>query len=115
MKQNTLISILALALGFTLSGCVAPIGADRVSTRQAYQQLQANALRSGKPSAATVSILHRYGLDQLAAKHPDEALPLLHQKAASTGERDILFALAELSFAAGDQIRHSVKRWDTRD
>ena len=33
------------------AGCTAPIGADRVTTRQAYDQVEANALRTGKPSA----------------------------------------------------------------
>jgi len=107
-----------LALGFLalfLAGCAAPIGADRVTTREAYAQVEANALRSGKPSAETVSILHRYKLDHMAARQPDEAVRLLHEKAVATGERDLLFALAELSFAAGDHIRQSVKPWDPRD
>ena len=64
-----------------LAGCVAPIGADRVSTRRAYDQVDANALRTGKPSADTASLLHRYELGPLAARHPDQAVRLLHQKA----------------------------------
>jgi hypothetical protein len=98
-----------------LAGCVAPIGADRVSTRRAYDQVDANALRTGKPSADTASLLHRYELGPLAARHPDQAVRLLHQKALATGERDLLFALAELSYVAGEDIRHSVKPWDPRD
>src|SRR5262245_47289013 len=95
-----------------LAGCTAPIGADRVTTRAAYEQVDANALRTGKPSANTVSLLHRYNLDSLAARHPDEAVRQLHQKALATGDRDLLFALAELSFVAGEDIRSSVKPWD---
>jgi len=102
-------------LALLLAGCVAPIGADRVTTRQAYEQVEADALRTGKPSAATVSILHRYNLDRVAAREPDEAVRRLHEKAVSTGDRDLLFALAELSFTAGDHIRRSVKPWDPRD
>jgi pimeloyl-ACP methyl ester carboxylesterase len=98
-----------------LAGCVAPIGADRVTTRQAYAQVEANALRTGKPSADTVAILHRYDLDRLAARQPDEAVRQLHEKALATGERHLLFALAELSYVAGEQIRRSVKPWDPRD
>ena len=70
-----------------LAGCAAPIGADRVTVRQAYAQVGANALRTGKPSAPTVAILHRYDLDRLAARQPDEAVRQLHQKALDTGER----------------------------
>ena len=98
-----------------LAGCVAPIGADRVTTRQAYAQVEANALRTGKPGADTVAILHRYDLDRLAARRPDEAVRRLHEKAVATGERDLLFALAELSYVAGDHIRRSITPWDTRD
>jgi hypothetical protein len=97
-----------------LAGCVAPIGADRVTTRQAYAQVDENALRAGKPSASTVAILHRYDLDRLAAERPSEAVSRLHQKALETGERDLLFALSELSYAAGDHVRRSVKPWDPR-
>ena len=98
-----------------LAGCAAPIGAERVTTRQAYAQVEANALRNGKPSAPTGAILHRYDLDRLAARHPDEAVRQLHQKALATGDRDLLFALAELSYAAADQIRRSITPWDRRD
>ena len=115
MKPRILRSLLALALGLVLSGCVAPIGADRVSTRQAYAQVDANALRTGKPSPTTVAILHRYDLDRLAARQPEETVRQLHQKALVTGERDLLFALAELSYVAGDHLRHSVKPWEPRD
>ena len=108
------VSSLALA-ALWLAGCTAPIGADRVSTRQAYAQVDANALRTGKPSAETVSILHRYDLDRLAARQPDEAVRQLHEKAVATGERDLLFALAEMSYVAADHMRHSVKPWDDRD
>ena len=113
LRPLQLLSFSCLVL--LLAGCAAPIGADRVTTRQAYAQVEANALRTGKPSAATVAILHRYDLDRLAAQQPDEAVRQLHQKALATGERDLLFALAELSYVAGDHIRRSVKPWDPRD
>ena len=104
----------ALAIVF-LAGCAAPIGADRVTNREAYAQVGANALRDGKPSAHTVSLLHRFDLEDLAAKQPDEAVRRLHEKALATGDRDLLFALSEMSYVAGDRIRRSVKPWDPRD
>ena len=114
--DGTSCASLALALAASLLvGCVAPIGADRVPTRQAYAQVDANALRTGKPSAETVAILHRYDLDRLAVRHADEAVRQLHEKAVATGERDLLFALAEISYVAGDQIHRSLKAWDKRD
>lgn len=98
-----------------LGGCVAPIEADRVTTQEAYDQVDANALRTDKPSANTVSLLHRYDLDRLAAKHPDEAVRQMYQKAVSTGDRDLLFALSEMSYLAGEDIRRSLKSCETRD
>jgi pimeloyl-ACP methyl ester carboxylesterase len=107
---------LAVALGaLPFAGCVAPIGADRVGTQQAYSQVDENALRTGKPSANTVSILHRYDLDLLAVHQPEEAVRQLHARAVATGERDLLFALAEVSYVAGEHIRRSVKPWDPND
>jgi hypothetical protein len=43
--------------------------------------VEANALRTGKPSATTVSWWHRYDLDLLAARQPEEAVRQLHEKA----------------------------------
>jgi pimeloyl-ACP methyl ester carboxylesterase len=115
-RQSSAFAGLAVALAvLLLNGCAAPIGAERVATRQAYAQVQANALRTGEPSAETVAILHRFDLDRLAARRPDQAVLALHQTALRTGERDLLFALAELSYVAGEQIRQSLKPWDERD
>jgi pimeloyl-ACP methyl ester carboxylesterase len=115
MKLKPFFIPLTVGLGIFVAGCTAPIGADRVTTRQAYAQVDANALRSGKPSPKTMEVLHRFDLDRLAEKQPDEVVRRLHEKALATGERDLLFALAEMSFVAGEQISHSVKPWDTRD
>ena len=115
MKLKRLIPLLAVVMGLAWGGCTAPIGADRVTTRQSYTQVRANALRTGQPGAATDAILHRYNLDGLVARHPDEAVRQLHQKALATGERELLFALAEISYVAGDRIDRSLKPWDPRD
>ncbi len=77
--------------------------------------MERNALLTGKLSGTTVAILHRFDLDRTAASHPDEAVRQLHQKAVATGGRDLLFALAELSYVAGEHIRHAVKPWDPRE
>lgn len=113
--RQDLVIIGSCLVTLLLTGCVAPIGADRVTTQQAYAQVEANALLTGKPSGTTVAILHRYNLDRTAADQPDEAVHQLHQKAVATGERDLLFALAELSYVAGEHIRREVKPWDPRD
>jgi len=113
--QSFCVLLLAVACGLWTAGCRAPIGADRVSTRAAYTQVEMNAISGGKPSADSEWIIHRYGLGRLADERPDEAVRQLHGHAQTAGERDILYALAELSFAAAREVEKSVKPWDPRD
>lgn len=107
--------LLSVCLLMAFCGCLSPMGVKQVSTREAYDQVDANALHTGKPSADTVSILHRFDLDALAEQEPDEAVRQLHEKARITGERDALFALAEMSHVAAVRISRSVKPWEKRD
>jgi len=102
-------------LTLLLAGCTTPIGAEKVTVRQAYAEVDETALRTGRLSAATVAALNRFDLDRLASRHPDEAVGLLHATALATGERDLLFALAELSYSAGDHLRRSAIPRKTRD
>lgn len=102
MKVLKLAACLASAL---FAGCMSvPIGADRVSPESAYNQVEASALGSGRLSSSTVALLNRHDLKALAEEHPTEALARLHDKALETGERDLLFALAELSYHAGRRL-----------
>ena len=98
-----------------ITGCTTPLGADRVSSRLAYAQVEKNAISGGVPSADAAWIIHRYGLTLLAKEQPDEAVRQLHEQALKTRDRDILYALAELSFVAGDFVNRSVKPWEPRD
>lgn len=107
--------VFVIFLGLFISGCVAPIGVQRVTTRQAYNQVDANALRNTKPSASTLTLLHHLDLAELAMKNPEAAVRALHEKALLTGDRDLLFCLSELSYLAARQVERSVKPWDTRD
>jgi hypothetical protein len=103
-----------LALGIV--GCATkPVGADHVSARQAYQQVEKSVLNSDSLSANTLSLLHRYDLGEHVSRNPASALRDLHEKALATRERDLLFALAELSYFVGDRVRETVKAWDQRD
>jgi pimeloyl-ACP methyl ester carboxylesterase len=86
-----------------------------VTTRLAYDQVDANALRTGKPSQGTLTLLHQYDLDEVAGADPEDAVRQLHQKALDCGDRDLLFALSEMSYIAAQQISRSVKPWDVRD
>jgi pimeloyl-ACP methyl ester carboxylesterase len=108
--------ICAVVAGILAAGCAAPpIGAKRSTTRAVYAQMEGNALNSDQPSADTLTILHRFGLLPLPKNHAEKALEKLHSKAVETGERDLLYALAEVSFLTGEQTRKSLKVRETRD
>jgi pimeloyl-ACP methyl ester carboxylesterase len=110
------VRFLCLALCLILaSGCAAPIGAKRASSRATYAQMEQNALSSGEPSADTESLLHRHGLKGLFKNRPAEAVRQMHSTAVATGDRDLLFALSEMSFLTGEDARKSQKPWDSRD
>jgi len=91
-----------------LAGCTTPIGATRTSIRIAYRQANASAME-GKASNESRLVLHRFDLEKQFAAHPDEALKFLHEKACQDERRDLLFALAELSYLHACQLERSVK------
>jgi pimeloyl-ACP methyl ester carboxylesterase len=92
-----------------LTGCVNPIGADKVSPRQAYLHLHQNALNSDRCSADTLRVLNRYNLDEAFQKNPDAALEKLQAIACTDDRRDLLYALCELNFQNADRQSRSVK------
>ncbi len=99
----------ALVALLTLTGCVTPIGADKVSPRTAYRHLHENALNSSQCSADARRVLNRYGLDEAFANNPDATLAKLQTIACTDERRDLLYALSELNFANADRQRRSVK------
>jgi pimeloyl-ACP methyl ester carboxylesterase len=110
------INLSSALLAFFLAGCAsAPMGADRVSPRQAYQQIGGSVLDTRALSSDTVALLQRYDLNRLVRTDPYEALRRLHHKAVETEDRDLLFALSELSFFTGERVRKSQKAWEPRD
>jgi len=90
-------------LGLLLAGCAHPIAAHRVSSRQAQEQLSASAL-TGRLSEPSRQVLHRCELEKLFAREPAVALRRLHETACVDARRDLLYALAELSYAQGDTL-----------
>ncbi len=103
----------SLLLLLALAGCRAPIGADRTSTRMAYQSLTESAIRL-EISDASRLVLHRYDLTKAFKKRPEQTLNLLHQRACEDDRRDLLFALSELSYLHGEQLHRSVKPWEPK-
>ena len=106
--------LLALLTLMAIGGCTTPIGADRVSPRQTYKQLNQSALTGSKASSYTELVVHRYDLDKGFAKNPDAALRTMHDQAVRDDRRDVLFALAELNYLRAEQLRHSVKPGESR-
>ncbi len=84
MRFRKLIALVSIPIGFILAGCTSPISAERVTTRQAYARVEANALRTGQPSVQTRSMLHRFNLSAPAANRPGEAILRFHQESVSS-------------------------------
>jgi hypothetical protein len=91
-------------LGIGMVGCAKPIGVRSVGFEQVYQQLNANILSDDQLSPATVTVLHRYDWHQLFEDEPLDVLRRLHHEACPTPDRELLFALSELSYAAGRRL-----------
>jgi pimeloyl-ACP methyl ester carboxylesterase len=98
-----------------LTGCVAPIGADKTTPALAYRQTHENPVGHGQPSPQTRTVLHRFEQVERFEKSPDDVLQKILQKAVETRDRDLLFALSELNYLAAEKLRHSVKKWEERD
>jgi pimeloyl-ACP methyl ester carboxylesterase len=108
VRRHAATCCLAVAL-MVLAGCINPIGADRVSPQRVYQQLHENALNSGRCSAETQRVLHRYDLEAAFRKNPDGTLAKLQTFACTDDRRDLLYALSELNFLNADRQSRSVK------
>jgi pimeloyl-ACP methyl ester carboxylesterase len=94
--------LVCLLLGVVLAGCAAPVGVDYVSPRESYNLIVENALGAGKLSTHTKTVLHRYNLLDLQAENPQQAIADLHEISKGDHRRDLLFALAELSYLQGE-------------
>ena len=99
----------ALMVLLVLAGCTTPIGADKVASRQAYLNLNRNALNSSDCSADTLRVLHRYDLENSFAKNPDATLAKLQAIACGDERRDVIYALSELSFWNAERQSRCVK------
>src|SRR3954468_18584796 len=107
------VALVILAAVF-LPGCLNPIGADKKSPAQAYRQTHDNAIRGGL-SAETRTVLHRFDQADRFNHSPDPTLKLMRERVMETRERGLLYALAELNYVAGENLRRSVKPWENRD
>ena len=115
IHRETFLALTGLAFLLLVSGCRAPIGADKAPPREVFQQVYGNALVTGRTSDNTLALLHRFDLEQEFNEAPEATIHLLHQKAVQSGDRDLLYALSELNYIEGERLRRSVKPWEPRD
>ena len=92
------IRLVICGLVVLLAGCETPIGVNRVGMKQAYNQITASTLTGPELSSDSEMVIGRYGLDKLAQESPDLAIAKLQEEACKDNRRDVLFALAELSY-----------------
>jgi pimeloyl-ACP methyl ester carboxylesterase len=89
----------SLAALLAVAGCAAaPVGVTRADALTVRRQLTANALSGGEPSISSRNALNRLNLADSFEEDPDKALAELRSLALATGENDLYYALAELSF-----------------
>ena len=100
-------SVLLVCLVF-LSGCATPIGVNKVSPQQSYQDAYANPLNAGVLSDQAKFVLNRYDLLKEFDKEPAETMAILHEKALHDERGDILYALAEGSYLYGSKLARSI-------
>ena len=87
-----------------VSGCATPVGVNRVTAQKAYKEAYVSPLNSDVASDSTKYVLNRYALLKQSEKDPAGTITILHEKALSDDRRDILYALAELSYLYAGQL-----------
>lgn len=100
--KNTLFRILlgsVILSIFVVCGCTTPVGVNRVSEKNAYNQIDESALTSNSYSSYTAVVLHRYALQENEFdEDPAMFIRKLHNIACRDDRRDILLCLSELCF-----------------
>ncbi len=95
-----------LALCLVLVACGTPISVERVDARTVQTELTSNALTTGQLSETTQISLRRLDLLGVYTEDPSAGIQALNQVvAANTGDRDLLFALAEMAFLEAERTR----------
>jgi pimeloyl-ACP methyl ester carboxylesterase len=107
--MNSALRLTALILAFSLliAGCSTPIGVRRLDPGAAYHAGSSSPLNGNGAQSATTVILHRFSLTEKFRTDPNAALQILHDTALRDKRRDILFALAELSYIEAERLRRS--------
>ena len=90
-----------------LAGCATPIGVTRLSPEASYRLSTVNPLGEGVLSNSARAVLQRYNLNETFTDDPKQVIRVLSETVVHDDRRDLLFALAELSYHYGDRLRGS--------
>jgi len=93
-----------LTLCLALTACGTPVSVSRLDARTVQTELTSNAVTTGKLSESTQIVLRQLDLVSVYANRPPSAIAAVNQIAiADTGNRDLLFALAEMTFLEAER------------
>ena len=90
------------------AGCGGAVGTTDVGFRQAYEQINTNALLDPQYSATSKNVLQRYNMGDPFRDDPFGCLQALHQMIRTDNRRDLIFTLAELSYFTAE---HTMRAW----
>ncbi len=105
-RSSTSLLVLFLLFGL-LAGCSIPIGVVRISSGESYRQSTVNPLNEGVWSTFTRVVLQRHNLTDADFDDPVKTIRFLNETAKVDERRDLLFALAELSYLHGERLKGS--------
>jgi hypothetical protein len=98
--------VVGLVLCLVLVACGTPISVERVDARTVQTELSSNALTTGQLSESTEIALRRLDLLRVYTENPSAGIQALDLvAAANTGDRNLLFALAEMAFQEAERTR----------
>ena len=105
-NQGRLLAACAV-LSILLTGCVSPIGINRISRQEANRSLNANVLTTGNVGTEANQFLARLNLSERYQEDPVQTIATIRAGLGQADESDRLFVLAELSFAYASRTRDS--------
>jgi len=101
--NNMVSNLLAAVMFILIAGCssVTPIGANHKGYDSVYAEVNKTSITSNGYGSWSRIVLRRYGLEESYRQSPHQTIIKLHKYAMTDKRRDILYALAELSYYQG--------------
>jgi pimeloyl-ACP methyl ester carboxylesterase len=97
--------LLLLGVSIIITGCGTKTGVQRAAPRDNYDQFTVSAVTEDDYSKFSQDVLMRYNLVHAFKEDPAEVLTFLHHQAEKDYQRNLLFALAELTYLEGMRTR----------